>query len=180
MPKETNFAHSFFKYRMYTTHQMNRQMKMFKNYLFFTSITLLMFVSTFTLADGPKAKAKSAKWASLTKTNLLAVDYRYEECKLPSQGTDQEIVYLHLKNLTNQSISVSYNLLKYYNGKCLNCDGREEGTAYTFELKPKATLQGSCGQNTQNGLCIFSKMLNVEAESVLTNFEITNLKVEVK
>lgn len=155
-------------------------MSNFRSTLIFFGILFFVLSYSSTFADEPGTKIKSSKWVSLVKSDLIAVDYRYEECKLSSQGTNQELVYLHIKNRTKKSLHISYDLLKYYNGKCLNCDGRKEGTSYSIDIKSGQSLEGSCETNTNNALCIFSKMLNVPAVSILTNFEFTNLKVEIK
>lgn len=136
-----------------------------------------MFTSI-SLAENPKLK--TVKWTKIGVNSLALVNYKYMNCYLPSQGTNQEMVYLQLKNLTKKTIVVTYDLLKYYNGECQNCNSQEDTKSFTFEIAPGALLEGSCDPTNSPGLKIFSRMIDFETSQTLSDFEIENFKVSIK
>jgi hypothetical protein len=124
-------------------------------------------------------KAKSAEWVSLIKTPEVEISYRYAECNMPATGMHQENVYLKVENKTSQSIRIEWRVEYWYNGKCLGCEGTQSEYVKNLNLKPTEVLSGECIEDPIPELRIFSRMLDRDAGSLLTNFEIRNLKTAI-
>lgn len=150
-----------------------------KLFLTRTLFLVLFIVSSISVSAGG-VKLKNGNWNRLSVNSLAIVNYKYVNCDLPSQGTHQEMVYLQFKNLSKKTIVISYDLLKFYNNKCVNCEENAEGKHFVIELAPGQSLEGACDSKNNQGIKIFSKMLDFEASSVLTDFEISNFNVKIK
>lgn len=143
--------------------------------IFYTfCIALILLSSSFSTGE---PKIRSGSWQSLYSNEQIEVKYRYAECKLPSMGLHNENVYLQVINKTNERIQVEWNVEYWYNGKCNGCTPGKTENYKIVVLKPNETLEGSCSEQCSKELVLFSKMLNYEAKSVLTDFNLRDLKV---
>lgn len=127
----------------------------------------------------PSTKVKSTVWQLLESNEFIDINYKYEECELLSQGTHDENVYLQIKNKTGSAITVEWNTEYWYNQKCYGCEGSNLENHKTIYLAPNTTIEGVCAKDVNPALVIFSKMLNVETNSVLTNFNLRNIKATI-
>jgi len=126
-----------------------------------------------------ETKVKSSVWKLLASNEFIDVNYKYEECTIPSQGTHDENVYLQIKNKTAQAITVEWNTEYWYNNKCYGCEDGNTENHKTIYLAPNATIEGVCAKNANPALVILSKMLNVKTGSELTNFNLRDIKTTV-
>lgn len=125
----------------------------------------------------PSTKVKSTVWQLLESNEFIDINYKYEECKIPSQGTHNENVYLQIKNKTGNAISVEWNTEYWYNDKCYGCETSNIENHKSIYLAPNTILEGVCTKDVNPALVIFSKMLNIETNSVLTNFNLRDIKI---
>jgi hypothetical protein len=140
-------------------------------------IFIFLFAFIFSSFTDQNPKKRSSEWQTLYSTTQLEIKYRYAECKLPSMGMHNENVYLQVVNKTNERIKVEWNVEYWYNEKCNGCNSVDNENYKSIVIKPNETLEGSCSEQCSKELVLFSKMLNSEAKSVLTDFNLRDLKV---
>jgi len=142
----------------------------------------ILFASTMlncSFITNDEHKVRSTSWQTLKEDDKIEIRYRYSDCDLPSNGTHNENVYLQITNKTNQKIQLEWNTEYWYNDKCIGCEKENMENHKTLLLKPNQTLEGSCSEKCDQSLMIFSKMLNFDIKSVLTDFNLRDLKTTV-
>jgi hypothetical protein len=117
---------------------------------------------------------KTETWESIYSDNQIEIFQKYERCNIPSNGTNEEVVYLRIVNKTSAVIDVSWKLEMYYDGVCHGCTGQEY--MKTVQLSPNGTISGTCSESSLKELRIFSKMVSFKTRE-LTGFELKNVHV---
>ncbi|MGV3631393.1 MAG: hypothetical protein ACO1O6_09305 [Bacteroidota bacterium] len=151
-----------------------------QNITFYKNLFILlcaMLPSLFFAQGGSGIKVKSQDWQELTIQNDYKVLYRYNICDLKEEGIVKEEVYLQVMNLTNDTIRVSWDLELLYGDRCYNCLGENDELKISFVLNPNETIEGLCGDENKYHLRLFSKFMNGEADSKLSDFNLRNLKI---
>jgi hypothetical protein len=141
--------------------------------------TILNFVVIFLLANlnlNAQDSAKPLDWKSYYKDNKIEISYKYADCKLPSRGSNRENVYLKIANKTSDKIAVRWNTEYWYNEKCANCISKE-GMAKVLLLEAQEAKEGTCSEACAPELKIFSKMLDLPNQSILTDFKMKDITV---
>jgi hypothetical protein len=131
-----------------------------------------------TLSLGVLATAFAAfgqgDWTSLFKDQKVSIDYKYNDCHRPEDGIHKQNVHLRFTNLTGSSQQISYQKKVSYNNKPAAAPSPEN--TFTITLKPGEVMEGSCSLK-DNRLAIFVKMLDGTSQSVMSSFELVNIKV---
>lgn len=108
----------------------------------------------------------------------VKVSFYKAECERADRGTHIEYFYLKLENLSDHKVLVHLKKELWYNNECLTCNASDDEYYVDYTLEKSEVLEGSCFENTDRNLRVFSKMLNVDAKSVLTKFEIIDVTVK--
>lgn len=143
--------------------------------LFLLVITIISKLS-FSQHTGLKG---NKEWEILKSLKEVEIRYRYDECSLPSQGTHYENVYLQFINKTSEKIIVTWKNEYWYDEKCYGCDNTSSEFEKSITLDPFETAEGKCAMDTKKQLVILSKMLDLENQSVLTNFNLKDIEVTI-
>lgn len=138
-------------------------------------IAVLLLCSSFTWKD--ETKIRSANWQILLSTSEIEICYRYEDCKLPASGLNNENVYLRVTNKTSTILKVEWAAEYWYNNKCSGCEEGNQENNKSITLNPMEAKEGKCSENCESELKIFSKMLGQGTRSELTNFNLKNIKI---
>lgn len=137
-----------------------------------------MLKTLFSLCIGVFVTAFSAMgqndWASFYNDNIVAIEYRYDDCHRVDDGIHKQNIHLKFTNLTQGKVSVNYQKSTSYNNKPAAQPGAEN--TFTVSLKPGEVLEGSCGLKDKR-LYIFVKMLDGTSQSVLSAFDLVNITV---
>jgi hypothetical protein len=115
-----------------------------------------------------------SEWTNYYKDKLAVIDYHYADCHQPEKGIEKQEVYLRFKNLTQQTITITYQKQAEYNGKAAGVP--DEGNMFTVNLKPGEVIEGHCGMRDKR-LYLFVKMLDGSSGTQLTSFKLLNIKV---
>ncbi len=126
----------------------------------FSAITLISF-------------AQDNEWKEYFGNENISIQYHYTECHNPAKGIHHENVLLRLHNNTTENVTVSYHLQRIYNGKEV---GNDVPSEYTFIVPAHAKMESTC-DDLQDGLYVFSKILDLKANSVLNSFDLKNLTI---
>lgn len=124
-----------------------------------------------------RPKIHSSDWQGLLSNANIRMQYHYERCDQVKDGLHHENVYLQLVNITPVRLKVEWDMQYWYNGKCYNADGDNPEYHKTLILEPNQLLEGICSDKPIKELCIFSKMLDFDQGTELTNFNIKNLHI---
>ena len=135
--------------------------------------SILTLLIGFSLTTGFAQDATD--WTPYFSNEELSITVRYEDCHYPEKGVDNRYLFLKLENLTNQTITVNYNLDRSYNGKELNPDIK----LFEFSIPANSLINGQC-TDLINGLHLFSRMLKMKEKSTLSHFELSNLVINGK
>lgn len=104
---------------------------------------------------------------------------REMECHDNANGIHQLFYQLQMINTTDLHATITWNIDTWMNGTCVTCDkSKTAENTYTVELTPSETIEGSCNKSANKGLIVYIKQLQNNRSSVLSKFEIVNLKVE--
>ncbi len=149
-----------------------------KNYIII--FVMLLIISNYTIGNqirnNPEQQQIKKEWKLLFEKNGVEVFAIYENCDDIVNGIHQENAVLKFVNTTDKNLSIDWDLKIWYDGSCVNCDKNEKEHHFTLHLNAGETKRGSCEtRNINRELVIFSKFLNMENKSVLTNFELQNV-----
>lgn len=132
--------------------------------LFFTCLFSAITVVSF---------AQNNEWKTYFTNNEVSIEFKYTECHYPAKGIHHENVLLRITNKTNSELSAAYYLQRIYNGKEVKADGSSE---FTFSIPAYNKMESSC-EDLQEGLYVFSRIIDLKANSVLNSFELKNLTI---
>jgi uncharacterized protein YcfL len=149
----------------------------FRLKLYTLSASLILLSSSFVITEN-EPKKRSADWQLLYSTGQIDVRYRYSECSL-ANGSNNENVYLQIVNKTAGTIKVEWNTEYWYNGKCNGCESGNMENHKSVSLKPMETKEGTCSENCESPLRIFSKMLGSGTKSELTDFNLKDIEIKI-
>jgi len=93
-------------------------------------------------------------------------------------GFNEYSIILRVENKNNVDILVSYTNDLYYAGGCINCGSAE--AEFSFDIKASEQIEGICSREINNGLRIWDSFEGYEAKKTLSQFSISNLKIEKK
>lgn len=137
-----------------------------------------LFATLFLLSTATIFAQSDNTWTPHYVDDNVRIDYTYYDCNMPSKGTNIQYVYLKITNLTHESVAVDFDKWVWYNNKCNSCDGNMEHHK-TISLKPNETLSGACVENPDRHLQIYSKRLSSQGKSVMTKFQLGNIKTTI-
>ncbi len=117
--------------------------------------------------------AQDNEWKTYFSNNEASIEFKYIECHNPSKGIHHENVLLRITNKTNTELSAAYYLQRIYNGREVKADGSSE---FTFSIPAYNKMESSC-EDLQEGLYVFSRIIDLKANSVLNSFDLKNLAI---
>jgi len=141
-----------------------------KSYNVFAFIILMLLsISLFSQDD-------TNVWKLYKKIDGIEINYRYQECNNPSQGTFKEYVLFQYKNTNDYPVEINYYIEFFYNNnKNLTNNNNSEENHRRISVKPKQIIETSCNKNREYN--IFSKFLNYN-KAELTKFELIDIEIE--
>lgn len=118
-------------------------------------------------------------WEVVSDEAGIIISKKLTRCVDVQEGFDSDYYLLKLENTSAKRVSVSWQNEKWYNGNCATCNSSENlGREYT--LQPKEVLQGGCKMIDDNQLRVYVKHNNVETNTKLSDFKITDLEITSK
>lgn len=121
-----------------------------------------------------------SNWTSYVSDSLFDVEYKFIQCE-HEIGYDQEYLIFRITNKTDYKLTLMWDMILHYNGKCKTCgyDYKEE-YRYVSGVHANETVEGECELGSEYTLKIFSKFINTDKpiEDHLTAFQLGELKIE--
>ena len=111
-------------------------------------------------------------WNNYFSNEEVVIEFNYSECHNPAKGIHHENVLLRITNKTNQQLTTAYYLQRIYNGKEVKADVSN----FSFTVPANSTIESSC-ENLKEGLYVFSRILDLKANSILNSFDLKNLTI---
>lgn len=131
----------------------------------------VVLIATFHSAFSQEANS----WSTYYENDQIRISVQNSDCNYPEKGINNRYLFLKLENLTDNTVSVSYDLNRSYNGKEITPDKN----GFLFNVDAQSSIYADCS-NLKDGLHLFSSMLNVEAKSKLSGFELAELIINGK
>jgi len=141
---------------------------------------ILFATTSFTFDNQDLDPLHPENWTSLISNDLVDINYRYEICDLPSEGMRNEYLYIQVINRVNEEVVVEWDSEYWYNGNCIGCDSEGSEHHQRLVLLPNETIEGSCANFRNQSLVILSKMLHIDSNTELTDFNINSLSAIIK
>lgn len=102
-----------------------------------------------------------------------------QNCENVKNGISKEYVLLSISNQNNYPVHVSFKKNLWFDGKCKSCSSTSDEHIVSLTIEANKQAEGSCDEN--NGLRLFSRMLNLDKVRKLTNYELIDITVnEIK
>lgn len=142
--------------------------------MFLKSIPLFVLFFAF-------SNAFAQNWQSHYSQNDIEISTREEMCEKKAEGIKKNYLFLKVENTGSQALSIDYQIQKWYDGKCINCEAsNQENGTYSIELKANETAVGSCENYRNRSLAVFSSMPNHENVRKLTQVKIIPISINGK
>lgn len=145
-------------------------------------IVLLALISNLGFSGNPSVNNQTQKpktWTLLFEKSGIQVFYKYADCNDVKNGIFQEMAYLKLVNTTNLNVTLDWDLKRWLNDKCVNCESNNPEHHFSFKLNAGETKSGSCENRFEfRELSVFSKFLNMDNKATLTKFSLENFIVK--
>lgn len=124
-------------------------------------------------------RAQQSEYKLLKSDQGIEIYMREMECHDHQNGIHQLFYQLQFINTTNLIAKIQWNIDIWMNGACITCNKpKTTENTYLLTLLPGQSIEGSCEKKQNDGLKIYIQELYNNRSSVLTKFEIVNLKVE--
>lgn len=119
----------------------------------------------------------SENWVLYKELNGLKIYTRKTDCFLQDGVNKNQYLIFKYENNTKNALRVSGRVDAWYNGNCRSC-GLDSPNEYEFSIDLPAgeSREGNCSDELP-AFKLYRKMGNSE-KVMLTNFELSNLKVE--
>ena len=128
------------------------------------SITFMLFSFSFLSAQN---------WNKHYSENGIEISSQEDLCVKKSEGIEKNYLFLKIKNTNSEAVKLTYQIQKWYDGKCINCGQNNlENGFYTLELNPGETKTGTCEDYRDRKLAVFSSMPNQSQVRKLTQVQI--------
>lgn len=121
-------------------------------------------------------------WTTYVSDPLLDVDYKFIQCE-HEIGYDQEYLIFRITNKTDYNLTLAWDMILHYNGRCKTCGpDYEDEYNYSIIVTANNSVAGECELGSEYTLKVFSKFINVSKplENQLTAFQLGNLKIAKK
>lgn len=105
----------------------------------------------------------------------ITISSTWQDCVDEKNGIAKQYIMFSIENRSAQSVIVSFKKNMWYDGTCISCDSESLEYVVSARIDANGKLEDSCTEN--NGLRIFSKMLNLKDVRQLTHYELSNIKV---
>tara|TARA_B100000989_G_scaffold64729_1_gene44827 strand:- start:5539 stop:5997 length:459 start_codon:yes stop_codon:yes gene_type:complete len=143
----------------------------------------ITLISILFLLNSSISIAGEGKWKVLYEDDKLMIESKNVNCEY-NDAFDQNYIFLKFSNLTEKNIIVSYYTKLWYNDECINCENKKPEFHKKFKIREKGFIESDCNEK-QNQSKIFVKfslpmdqMPGINKAYALTNFEITNIKID--
>lgn len=115
-------------------------------------------------------------WEVYFESPEVRIEYSLHDCDATS-GYDFQAVFIRYTNLTGDTLNLTWHWDLYYDITCRTCNYDEYNRSLT--LAPSEVLEGSCANNSNLKLELFSKFIDeaYTKGAQLTSFQFTNLNV---
>lgn len=119
----------------------------------------------------------TSEWQTYYSDPSLTIEYKYASCD-PKYGYDNQSILLRVFNSQDEKVKVSWQMHRYYDGKCNTCNYPEE-YLYEVYIGPNETIEGDCSIYSKYQLKIFSKFddENYKKGKKLTSFKLDSLQI---
>ena len=114
---------------------------------------------------------------SVVESNDYKISYEVQDCHDLTNGLHRAYALVTFENKTNEEITLHFDMEKYLNGVCRTCNNEDDGLHHSLTLKPLETIAGTC-ETTENYLRVFSKHLDLDNYSTLTDLKFTNIELK--
>lgn len=122
------------------------------------------------------APIQSENWYTLTSTPAYKIEYRSQYCERLEDDLDRNNLIVRITNLSNNDLQIEYFNDLYYNDKCLTCNSESEEVKTSVRIKAGQSVEGHC-DDTNSSLRHFINFTEIENQSVLTKFDVRQIKV---
>lgn len=149
-----------------------------KGYLLFGFLMSCSFQS-YSQQSAPSSNETDGLWQLIDRVDACELYCKKSVCDLRQDGISKEEIYFQLKNVSGDTIQVSYDLVLFYGARCYNCDFDNDELKLSITLMPYQSIEGACGDNNVKRLKVFSKFLSGESEVKLSDYQVKNLKITI-
>lgn len=138
-------------------------------------IVFIGFFSGHSFAQDIEFK-RSGNWEFLYEMDGVNFYYNVIECHDEANDYHREYIHLKLENTNDYDVVAEWDVIMYYNGKCLNCGEKLSQEHHrVVTVSANSSVEGQCMDFGNKTLRIFSKLLNYnDPTSTLTKFELIN------
>ncbi|MFO8086626.1 MAG: hypothetical protein R6T91_02305 [Bacteroidales bacterium] len=120
---------------------------------------------------------QETEWTLHQEKNGVMIYQMDKDWVDPSEGINQEMTLLKVVNTTEQTLTIEWYDVRWYNDQCVNCQHYEDPEyKHSLTLSPGESLEGKCSFESPNGLSLFKKF-NERESKTLTKFELRELSV---
>lgn len=118
-------------------------------------------------------------WELYKEVDEIKIYTKISDCEL-KKGFDERRILLKIENTSNVDKTIEWDILLWYNDKCLTCNVTSGEYHRNIHVKSNSSLEGECSIITNFDLVIFVEFIDEQYKGnkqVLTRFELNNLIV---
>jgi len=145
----------------------------FSTYLCQSAIFLALWL--FSLSAFSQSELMENTNNLITKDGI-SISSTLQNCNDFKNGTHKEYVLLGVLNANPFPVELSFKKNLWFDEKCNSCTSTSPEHVVSITIEAESEMQGTCDNN--DGLRIFSKMLNLEKVRKLTNYELVDITVD--
>jgi len=119
------------------------------------------------------------EWQHVQSVEGVLFYVKKADCNWPQDGIYQEMILIKVVNTTEYDLSISWDILQWYDGTLWTRLPVRPENKHQFVLKGGEMLEGTCERTNlyYSSLTVFSRFLNYEDKPEMTKFELSNINI---
>jgi hypothetical protein len=151
-------------------------MKLLTKLCFTPLLAVMLMLPLISQAQQDGKMLRPTEWTVLTEQGGVQINYKFQTCNL-ERSIQQEWVLLQFNNTTPGAKKVAWDLHLWYDQDCKTCDNTTGEYHKELVLQAGETLEGECSIYADQKLRIVSRLLGINHRSMLTFFQLANLRI---
>ncbi|HBG70969.1 MAG: hypothetical protein A2W93_03295 [Bacteroidetes bacterium GWF2_43_63] len=121
----------------------------------------------------------TTEWQQMHDQNGILIYVKKSDCNRPQDGIFQEMILLKIINTTQYDLTISWDLLLWYNAELWTRLPVRPENNHQIVLMGGELLEGSCDNKSgyYSALMFFSRFLNYDDKPEMTKFELININI---
>ncbi len=134
-----------------------------------------IFSFSISFAQSVEISNLSTEWEEITSVDGISISAKIADCDF-NIGYDEQRVLLQIKNSNSSNKIVQFDVNRYSNDQCLNCNSNGENHRIV-RVQANQTISAECAREEYIEMQVYVKFVSRETPDALNKIELQNIIV---